>query len=74
MANKSILESAAFSEVDAAAYISMSRSYLRQARMNGKRENRTPGPAFLKIGKRSVRYLKEDLDKWLEQFRQGGDS
>lgn len=29
----------------------------------------TPGPPFVKIG-RTVRYLKEDLDTWLEQFRQ----
>ena len=63
----------ALTEREAAQYIAMSRSFLRQDRMNGKREGRTPGPAFLKIG-RSVRYLKEDLDKWLEKFRQGGES
>ena len=40
--------------------------------MNGKREGRTPGPPWLKIG-RSIRYLKKDVDKWLEQFRQGGN-
>ena len=51
---------------------SMSRSFLRQGRMNGDRENRTPTPPYLKIG-RSVRYLKEDLDTWLEQFRQCGE-
>jgi len=50
----------------------MSRSFLRQGRMNGDREGRTPTPPYLKIGSRSVRYLKEDLDNWLEQFRQGG--
>ncbi len=63
----------ALTEREAAQYIAMSRSFLRQDRMNGRREGRTPGPAFLKIG-RSVRYLKEDLDKWLEKFRQGGES
>jgi len=62
----------AVSEKDAAAYICMSRSFLRQGRMNGDRENRTPTPPYLKIG-RSVRYLKQDLDTWLEQFRQGGE-
>jgi predicted DNA-binding transcriptional regulator AlpA len=56
-------------EREAAAYISMSRSYLRQGRMNGDREGRTPAPPWLKIN-RSIRYLKEDLDAWLEQFRQ----
>jgi len=62
----------ALTEQQAAHYLSMSRSFLRQGRMNGDRENRTPTPPYLKIG-RSVRYLKRDLDTWLEQFRQGGD-
>ena len=61
----------ALTEQQAASYIAMSRSFLRQGRMNGDRENRTPTPPYLKIGSRSVRYLKEDLDNWLEQFRQG---
>jgi predicted DNA-binding transcriptional regulator AlpA len=55
-------------ESEAAHYVGMSQSYLRQSRMDGDRENRTPGPRFLKIG-RSVRYLVDDLDAWLEQFR-----
>jgi len=57
----------AFSEIEASHYISMSRSFLRQARMEGNRENRTPAPPFIKIG-RSVRYIKDDLDAWLESF------
>lgn len=57
-----------FTERETAEYIGMSRSFLRQDRMNGIRENRTLGPKFLKIG-RSVRYLKEDLDNWLDQRR-----
>lgn len=55
-------------EREAAYYISMSRSYLSQDRMDGFRKNRTPGPNFVKVGK-AVRYLKEDLDLWLEQNR-----
>ena len=62
----------ALSEIDAAQYISMSRSFLRQGRMNGDRAGRTPTPPYLKIG-RAVRYRIFDLDQWLEQFRQGGD-
>ena len=58
----------ALSELEAASYIGMSRSFLRQSRMDGDRVNRTPGPRYLKIG-RSVRYLIEDLDAWLETFR-----
>lgn len=56
-----------FTEQETANYIGMSRSYLRQARMDGNRTNRTPAPPFIKIG-RSVRYLREDLDAWLDQF------
>ncbi|HAU0494539.1 TPA: DNA-binding protein [Legionella pneumophila] len=57
-----------FKEVEAANYICMSRSFLSQDRVNGTLKNRTPGPKFIKIG-RSIRYLKEDLDIWLDQQR-----
>lgn len=63
----------ALTEQQAAHYLSMSRSFLRQGRMNGDRVNRTPTPPYYKIG-RSIRYRKADLDSWLEQFRQGGES
>jgi predicted DNA-binding transcriptional regulator AlpA len=52
-------------EKEAAEYIGMSCSFLRQDRMNGFRQNRTPGPNYVRIG-RAVRYLREELDKWLE--------
>lgn len=55
-------------EVEAANYICMSCSFLSQDRVNGVLKNRTPGPKFIKIG-RSIRYLKEDLDIWLNQQR-----
>lgn len=54
-------------EAETAEYIGMSRSYLRQARMEGNRNNRTPAPPFIKIG-RSIRYRREDIDKWLDDF------
>jgi predicted DNA-binding transcriptional regulator AlpA len=57
-----------YTTAEAARYIAMSESFLRQARMDGDRENRTPGPPFLKIG-RAVRYLKHDLDAWLERHK-----
>ncbi|MEH6470330.1 MAG: hypothetical protein V7752_03695 [Halopseudomonas sp.] len=57
----------ALSEIEAANYISMSRSFLAQSRMDGHREGRTQAPPFIKIG-RSVRYLREDLDHWLDSF------
>lgn len=57
----------ALSEIEAANYISMSRSFLAQSRMTGHRVGRTQAPPFIKIG-RSVRYLREDLDRWLDGF------
>jgi predicted DNA-binding transcriptional regulator AlpA len=59
----------ALRDPEAARYIGMSESFLRQSRMDGIRENRTPGPPFVKIG-RAVRYLRRDLDAWLEKYRQ----
>ncbi len=58
-----------YKEDEAADYLGMSRSFLRQGRMTGPIDGRIPPPPFLKIGKRSVRYLKEDLDAWLAQFK-----
>lgn len=58
----------ALTEAEAATYIAMSRSFLRQSRMNGERENRTPGPGYRRIGARAIRYTREDLDAWLDQF------
>ena len=57
----------ALSEKQAATYIGMSRSYLAQSRMEGDRATRTPAPPFIKVG-RSVRYLLEDLDEWLDRL------
>lgn len=50
------------SEIETAEYIGMSRSFLRQSRMEGNRTNRTPAPPFVKIG-RSIHYITDDLNK-----------
>lgn len=55
-------------EIEAAKYIRMSRSFLSQDRMNGHRQGRTPGPKYLKLG-RAIRYHRQDLDEWLNQNR-----
>lgn len=55
-------------ENEAAVYIGMSRSFLAISRMEGSGEKRTPGPAFVKVGRRVI-YLKADLDAWLAQHR-----
>lgn len=57
-----------YKEEEASEYIGMSRSFLRQSRMTGQLDGRIPAPPFLKIGSRAIRYLKEDLDQWLDQF------
>lgn len=61
------IEAKALTEIEASQYIGMSRSFLAQSRMDGNRDKRTPAPRFIKIG-RSVRYLREDLDRWLDNF------
>ena len=55
-----------YSEIEAADYIGMSTSFLRQDRCHGFRHKRTPGPNFVRVG-RTIRYLKEELDAWLEK-------
>lgn len=50
-------------DADAALYVGMSESWLRQTRMIG----RTDGPPFVRVGTRSIRYRRSDLDRWLEQ-------
>ena len=57
------------SEAEAADYIGISRSSLRQGRMDGKREKRMPPPPFARLGRKIV-YLIDDLDTWLESNRQ----
>ena len=54
----------ALTDPEAAQYINMSESWLRQSRMTGNAD----APPYVKIG-RSVRYLRDDLDTWLEQHR-----
>ena len=54
-------ERAVLNEKEAARYTGMSRSFLAQARMDGNREGRTPGPPYIRIGT-SIRYRIDDLD------------
>lgn len=57
-------ESRTLTDAEASRYIGMSTSWLRQSRMRGDPQ----APPYVKIG-RSVRYLRDDLDGWLEQHR-----
>jgi len=67
-------EKRSLTEEQAAEYLSISRSVLRKSRMDGERENRLSGPPWIKMGSRAVRYLKEDLDQWLESFPKSSPS
>src|ERR1051325_2316451 len=52
---------------EAARYIDMSESWLRQSRIG-----LSDGPPFLRQG-RAIRYRRCDLDRWLERRLCGGD-
>jgi len=53
-----------FRDREAADYIGMSETWLRQQRCHG-----APGqPPYIRIG-RSIRYLRADLDRWLAERR-----
>jgi predicted DNA-binding transcriptional regulator AlpA len=55
-----------FNTRQAAAYIGISQSWLRQRRMTGTLRGQRPAPPFVRLG-RSVRYSKADLERWLAQ-------
>lgn len=57
-----------YTELEAAQYIGVSQSFLSKGRMNDVLKGTTPPPRYIKMGSRSIRYLKEDLDDWVEQF------
>ena len=57
-------EQTCLTTAEAAAYIAMSESWLRQRRMTGALEGQGAAPPFVRLG-RSIRYLRSDLNKWL---------
>ena len=69
-AKKQPLEQRLMTEQETALYISMSRSFLRTARMTGRLQNRTAAPPFIRIG-RAIRYSIDDLNAWIAENRQG---
>ena len=58
------IDSPTLKDPEAAIYIGMSEAWLRQSRMRGNPK----APPYVKIG-RAVRYLKADLDAWLDKLR-----
>jgi hypothetical protein len=57
-----------FNRREAAAYIGRSYSWLAKKAMRGVYDPGCPGPRMLRVGDKGVLYLKEDLDRWLEQW------
>lgn len=56
------------SERQAAEYIGVTHNTLRQGRCDGPREGRMPVVPYCRIGRRII-YLRDQLDKYLEQFQ-----
>lgn len=56
-----------FKEREASSYTGVSTSYLQQGRYGTLADDAPPPPPHIRIG-RAVRYLKEDLDDWLNRF------
>lgn len=55
-------------EAQASVYLGLSRSTLRQSRMNGIRKHRFPPPPYVRLG-RTIRYIRSDLDDWIQKHR-----
>lgn len=55
---------AALTEIEAAVYLGVSRSLLRQQRMSGSRDGHAPAIPYVRLG-RMVRYRITDLDAYL---------
>lgn len=62
----STLHKGALTEAEAADYLRVSPSFLRQSRLFGNRIGHAPGPKFARAG-RMIRYPIRFLDEWLEQ-------
>lgn len=67
---ESFTSPAALTEKEAAKYLAVSPQFLRLSRHYGNRPGHAEGPPFVRLGGgRSIRYLKADLDIWLQDHR-----
>lgn len=62
------MEQQYFTVKEAAAYLATSESWLNKLRMG---VGPVVGPKFIRIGLRSVRYKRSDLDAWMLSRVQG---
>ncbi len=65
------MDKQSYTEAETSEYLCMSRSYLRKARMGLFSHHPTPPPKFIRVGTRGIRYLKQDLDAWLQSQPKG---
>lgn len=56
---------------EAAHYTGWKVDFLNTARITGHLKGRTPGPPFIKIGRR-IFYCIDDLDIWMQSHRRDG--
>lgn len=61
-------EARLLTEEQAAAYLSLSRAFLRKSRMKRMRAKSNDGPPWVRCGG-AVRYAITDLDEWIERNR-----
>lgn len=69
MENSQPIKRRLLTDPEAATYLGVSLSFLRQGRMEGRRAGRSAGPPFIKLGGRAIRYDLLDLDAWLAANR-----
>jgi len=60
---------AALNNASASTYLGVSPAQLRLSRHTGELFGGVSAPRFIKLGKRSVRYLATDLEDWLQQHQ-----
>lgn len=65
---------AMLSTQEAATYLGTTPGMLSLSRHTGELFKGVPGPRFIKLGKRTVRYLRKDLDEWIDQHRRYGSN
>lgn len=64
------MEKRLYTTKEAAAYMGISESYLKKIRCEGQIRERLGPPPFIRIGsgRKGIRYVKEDLDTWIDEL------
>lgn len=63
------MEKRLFTTEEAATYIGISESYMKKIRCEGQIRERLAPPPFIRLGtgRKGIRYVKEDLDSWIDE-------